>query len=66
MANAKGMELFINRSTYERVKDYFIIEERESIMVKGKSMPIEIFQVIGVNPEIDFGEMLSLSEKSQD
>jgi hypothetical protein len=31
-------------------------------MVKGKSMPIEIFQVIGVNPEIDFGEMLSLSE----
>ncbi|MDD3376062.1 MAG: adenylate/guanylate cyclase domain-containing protein [Candidatus Riflebacteria bacterium] len=62
MANAKGMELFITRSTYERVKDYFIIEERESIMVKGKSMPIEIFQVIGVNPEIDFGEMLSLSE----
>ena len=45
MAQAKGMEMFITRETYERVKDYFDIEQRESIMVKGKSMPIEIFCV---------------------
>jgi class 3 adenylate cyclase len=58
MAVAKGMQMFITRSTYERVKDYFIIEQKESIMVKGKSMPIEIFEVMGMNPEADFSDLL--------
>lgn len=58
MSVAKGMQLFVTRSTYERVKDYFLIEQRESIMVKGKSMPIEIFEVMGVNPEADFSQFL--------
>jgi class 3 adenylate cyclase len=62
MSVAQGMELYITRSTYERVKDYFIIEQKESIMVKGKSMPIEIFLVLGINPEVDFGELLTNSE----
>lgn len=35
MSVAKGMELFITRSTYEKVADYFEVEQRESIMVKG-------------------------------
>lgn len=61
MAAAKPMELFITRSTYERVAEYFQITQRESIMVKGKSMPIEIFQVTGVNPEVDFAELLGKS-----
>ena len=58
MSVAKGMQLFITRSTFERVGNYFLIEQRESIMVKGKSMPIEIFEVMGVNPEADLSEFL--------
>lgn len=61
MAAAKPMELFITRSTYERVSQYFEITQRESIMVKGKSMAIEIFQVTGLKPGIDFSELLGKS-----
>lgn len=61
MSVAKGMELFITRSTYERVSAYFEIEQRESIMVKGKSMPIEIFHVKGVKAGVDFSELLGHS-----
>lgn len=61
MSVAKGMELFITRSTYEKVEPYFEIEQRESIMVKGKSMPIEIFHVKGVKPDVDFSELLGHS-----
>lgn len=58
MAQAKGMEMFITRSTYERVKDYFDIEQRESIMVKGKSMPIEIFCVKKVKAGVDMSAVI--------
>lgn len=58
MAQAKGMEMFITRSTYERVKDYFDIEQRESIMVKGKSMPIEIFCVKKVKDGVDMTKVI--------
>lgn len=61
MSVAKGMELFITRSTYEKVHPYFEIEQRESIMVKGKSMPIEIFHVKAVKPDVDFSELLGHS-----
>lgn len=61
MSVAKGMELFITRSTYEFVSPYFEIEQRESIMVKGKSMPIEIFHVKGVKAGVDFSEILGQS-----
>ncbi|MBU1107065.1 MAG: hypothetical protein KKB51_10385 [Candidatus Riflebacteria bacterium] len=61
MSVAKPMEFFITRSTYERVEPYFEITQRESIMVKGKSMPIEIFQVLAVKPEVDMGELLGKS-----
>ncbi len=61
MAAAKPMELFITRSTYERVEPYFEVTQRESIMVKGKSMPIEIFQVTGVKSDVDFSELLGKS-----
>ena len=61
MSVAKGMELFITRSTYEKVADYFEVEQRESIMVKGKSMPIEIFHVKRAKPEVNFSELLGKS-----
>lgn len=58
MSVAKGGQLFITRSTYERVLDFFVVEQRESIMVKGKSMPIEIFEVMGIKPEADMSAFL--------
>ncbi|MBQ2593399.1 MAG: zinc-ribbon domain-containing protein, partial [Candidatus Riflebacteria bacterium] len=58
MAQAKGMEMYITRATYERVKDYFDIEQRESIMVKGKSMPIEIFCVLKVKDGVDMSQVI--------
>ncbi len=58
MAQAKGMEMYITRATYERVKDYFEIEQRESIMVKGKSMPIEIFCVLKVKDGVDMTQVI--------
>ncbi len=58
MAQAKGMEMYITRATYERVKDYFDIEQRESIMVKGKSMPIEIFCVKKVKDGVDMSQVI--------
>jgi class 3 adenylate cyclase len=59
MANAKPMELLITRATYDLVKDYFEVEVREPIMVKGKSMPIEIFLVTGVKPESNLEQVLT-------
>ncbi|MDD3148539.1 MAG: adenylate/guanylate cyclase domain-containing protein, partial [Candidatus Riflebacteria bacterium] len=61
MSVAKGMELFITRSTYERVSEYFDIEQRESIMVKGKSMPIEIFHVKSLKAGVNLSELLGKS-----
>jgi len=58
MANAKPMQLLITKPTYERVKDYFKITQLESIMVKGKSMPIENFLVESVKEGVDMSKVL--------
>lgn len=58
MANAKPMQLLITKSTYERVADYFDVTPLEPIMVKGKSMPIEIFLVNGVKAGVDIGAVI--------
>lgn len=48
---AKKEEVIISKTTYDLVKDYFEFDALEPIMVKGKSMPIEIFRVKGVKPD---------------
>ncbi|HEY9070243.1 MAG TPA: adenylate/guanylate cyclase domain-containing protein [Candidatus Ozemobacteraceae bacterium] len=58
MANAKPMQLLITRSVYDRVNAYFDLTPLEPIMVKGKSMPIEIFLVNGVKPDVDIGAVI--------
>ncbi|NLI78289.1 MAG: GAF domain-containing protein [Candidatus Riflebacteria bacterium] len=58
MANAKPMQMLITKVVYERVKDYFDMTQLESIMVKGKSMPIEIFLVNGVKEGVDMSKVL--------
>ncbi|MBI3039200.1 GAF domain-containing protein [bacterium] len=51
MANAKPMQLLITKPTFDRVKDHFDVSPLEPIMVKGKSMPIEIYLVKGIKGE---------------
>lgn len=58
MSNAKPMQLLITKSTYEKVKDYFDCTALEPIMVKGKSMPIEIFQVNKVKDGVDISQVI--------
>lgn len=58
MANAQPGQILISRSTYELVKDYFDITQLESIMVKGKSMQIEIFQINGTKEGVNYSELI--------
>ncbi|HOT29623.1 MAG TPA: adenylate/guanylate cyclase domain-containing protein [Candidatus Ozemobacteraceae bacterium] len=58
MANAKPMELLITKSVYDFVKEYFVTTPLEPIMVKGKSMPIDIYLVKGIRPGVDLGEII--------
>ncbi len=61
MANAKPMELLITKSVYDIVKEYFVTIPFEPIMVKGKSMPIEIYLVKGIRPNVDLGSIIGQS-----
>jgi adenylate cyclase len=45
---AKGGEIIISESTYEHVRDLVEVDEREPVMVKGKSAPIRIYNVTGI------------------
>jgi len=58
MANAKPMELLITKSVYDIVRDFFVTTPLEPIMVKGKSMPIEIYLVKGIRPGVDLGSII--------
>ena len=39
--------ILISESTYERVKDRFVCMELDSVRVKGKTLPVSIYQLIG-------------------
>ncbi len=41
-----GTSIIISQSTYEQVKDEFICREMDSILVKGKTKPIKIFELL--------------------
>ncbi len=59
MGSAKGMEILITRSTYERVKDYFLITPLDAITVKNKSMPIEVWRVEGIRGDVDLSKVVA-------
>ncbi|MBF0499874.1 MAG: hypothetical protein HQM09_07065 [Candidatus Riflebacteria bacterium] len=61
MANAKPMEILITRAVFERVKECFETEVLEPIMVKGKSMAIEIFLVKKVKAGVNLETVMSKS-----
>jgi class 3 adenylate cyclase/CHASE2 domain-containing sensor protein len=44
---AKGGQIIISESTYEEVKDRFIVNELPPVSVKGKTLPLRNFEIIG-------------------
>jgi adenylate cyclase len=49
-SSASGGEVWIGADTYNRAKDYIEVEKLEAQMVKGKSVPIEVYRVTGLRP----------------
>ncbi len=45
---AKGGQIIISESTYEEVKDRFIVNELTPVSVKGKALPLRNFEVVGI------------------
>jgi adenylate cyclase len=43
---AKGGQIIISESTYEEVKDHFIVRELQPVLVKGKVLPLRNFEII--------------------
>jgi adenylate cyclase len=43
---AKGGQIIISESTYEEVKNHFIVRELQPVSVKGKTLPLRNFEVI--------------------
>jgi len=57
---AKGGQIIISESTYEEVKDRFIVNELPPVTVKGKTLPLRNFEIVGrlrpgePNPSVTF------------
>jgi adenylate cyclase len=45
---AKGGQIIISESTYEEVKDHFIVNELTPVFVKGKALALRNFEVVGL------------------
>lgn len=45
---AGGGEIIISKSTHDRLNDAFVVRELPSQMLKGKSEPVDVFQVLGI------------------
>jgi adenylate cyclase len=45
---AKGGQIIISESTYEDVKDHFIVNELTPVFVKGKALALRNFEVVGL------------------
>jgi adenylate cyclase len=43
---AKGGQIIISESTYEEVKDRFIVNELQPVSVKGKTLPLRNFEIV--------------------
>jgi adenylate cyclase len=45
---AKGGQIIISESTYEEVKDHFVVNELTPVFVKGKALALRNFEVVGL------------------
>jgi adenylate cyclase len=48
-SSAKAGQILISETTYAEVKKLVKVEELEPITVKGKSKPLHIYNVVGLN-----------------
>lgn len=46
-----GSDIIISENVFDKVKDYFITRELDLIVVKGKTVPVKIFQLIDLKDE---------------
>jgi adenylate cyclase len=49
---AKAGEIIISEYTYREVADFVVAEPREPVMVKGKTDPINIYNILDVKDEV--------------
>jgi len=49
-SSAPGGEVWIGADTYNQSKDYIEVEKLEAQMLKGKSVPTEVYRVTGMRP----------------
>lgn len=47
-----GTKIIIGEDTYEKVKDFFICREVDRVRVKGKNLPVRIYELIADKSEI--------------
>ena len=58
-----GTNIMINQSTYDKVKDSFIVRELDNIRVKGKLEPTKVYELIGSkDDEIAVKKMADISD----
>ncbi|MBL7213112.1 MAG: adenylate/guanylate cyclase domain-containing protein [Desulfobacteraceae bacterium] len=51
-----GTYLMISHSIYTIVKDYFLVRELDNLSVKGKTLPVKVYEVLGlINEDYDLG-----------
>lgn len=52
-SNAKPMTVLISESTYLKIKDMVTANSREPIMVKGKSKPVQTYEVVDIKIPVE-------------
>jgi len=55
--------IIISEFTYEKVKDFFICRLLDKIRVKGKSIPVSIYELIDVKEDFDIDSLLKKYKK---
>jgi len=62
MGVAREGEILVGLSSYLKIKDKFVLQSRDPVMVKGKSQPVEIFSVEGTLDEGVLGRQTSIDQ----
>ncbi|MBI5892051.1 MAG: adenylate/guanylate cyclase domain-containing protein, partial [Deltaproteobacteria bacterium] len=50
MNKVYGTHIIVTQPTYEKVKDNFIFRELDAVAVKGKKIPVKIYELMDYNP----------------
>ena len=55
--------IIISEFTYQKVKDYFICRLLDKIRVKGKSIPVSIYELLDVKEDFDVDSLVKKYKK---